>query len=120
MVVNRITTMGGRAGGGARSGGGGGTAIWGRKANTPGPTQDVRRLGTEILSPQGQQDLGRWLKLTPSNPNLTLEQQANRLTAAGKKKLKSAGWTYDKSDQRYKFKATSMKQINDMAKVLTT
>lgn len=31
MVVNRITTMGGRAGGGARSGGGGGSTQYGRE-----------------------------------------------------------------------------------------
>lgn len=93
MVVNRITTMGGRAGGGARSGGGGGAG----------------RPSARFITLQG----GKWGNVT-INAKKTPKQvlaQANRLEKALTGYAGNKGGTWSESVGIAKGKVASLKKV---------
>ena len=83
MVVNRITTMGGRAGGGARSGGGGGALS----------RSGAAAIGKSMMS-KTQADFDEANALTTTGKGaIGFSINSDRLTSAGRQKLKANGWT---------------------------
>ena len=82
MVVNRITTMGGRAGGGSRGGGGAGGA------------RSAYDLGKGMMATtQADFDRANSFVAKGSQGGIGFSMKSSQLTASAKAKLKASGWT---------------------------
>lgn len=82
MVVNRITTMGGRAGGGSRGGGGAG-----------GGQYNASALGRAILKGYTQSIFDESAALTPKQgAAVGIIVQSSQITTSARRKLKASGW----------------------------